>query len=210
MKKRWFTLIELLIVIILLWVLMVSFSRIFQIKNKDVLYWEACTNNIYWDISNFLYSAISSKALFSWSNKTFPEYYNIEFNLTQNSINFSYSTGSTWANPQIQNRLQLTWNMPQNYNCHSNLYNIILSGQQSLLIQIKKWLSEDKTMRSFIINPSSSNYIFTWMIKVLLVYKWSNLYKEVWIFDIDTRNQSIKAKTCITINNQWTCWQRSQ
>jgi len=190
---------------------MLAFRNVFQIRNRDTLYGEACINNLYGDVSNYLYSAITSKALLSWTTKVYPNFYYIWFLTGQNAINFGYYTWTT-SNPALsitRKNLTLTWTVPSNYNCKTSSYNIIISGLYTLL-QINKWLVEDSSLRSMIINPWTSNNPFTWEIKFLLFPIGSTWYKEIGKFEIDTRTQTIKNKTCLTINNTWTCNQRSQ
>ena len=73
---------------------MLAFKNVFQVKNKDSLYGEACINNLYGDVSNYLYSAITSKAIKSGSTTTYPNTYYIEFDSAANAIRLAYATGS--------------------------------------------------------------------------------------------------------------------
>lgn len=77
--KKGYTLVELIIVIVIIGILMIAFRSIFQVGNRDSLYGEACINNLYGDVSNYLYSAITSRAISSGNIKTYPNTYYIEF-----------------------------------------------------------------------------------------------------------------------------------
>jgi prepilin-type N-terminal cleavage/methylation domain-containing protein len=62
-KKKGFSLIELIIVMVVVGILFVALRSSFQVKNKEVFYGQACVESIYGQVNNFLYSAISSKAI---------------------------------------------------------------------------------------------------------------------------------------------------
>lgn len=208
--KKGYTIIELIIVILIVWVLMVAFQNVFQVKNRDSLYWEACVNNLYGDISNFMYAAITSRAITVNSTQIFPDFYYIDLNVDKNSIVLSYWTWekSTLATPIIYNELTLTGSVPANYNCKSPSYYMELSWS-NLSVTINKWLGEDIQLRSFILSWSSN--LFTWEVKFLLKdAQWGTWYKELGRLTVDTRTQNIKSNLCLTINNIWDCDQRSQ
>lgn len=63
MKKKGFSFLEILIVIMIVGILFVTFRSSFQIKNKDILYGQSCIETIYGEINNFLHAAISSKSV---------------------------------------------------------------------------------------------------------------------------------------------------
>jgi len=113
---------------------MLAFKDVFQVRNKDSLYGEACINNLYGDVSNYLYSAITSKAISSGSDKTFPNTYYIEFDTIQNAIRLAYATGSDIITGKY---LSLTGTVPLNYNCKNNAYEMVLTGQ-SIQVKINK------------------------------------------------------------------------
>ncbi|MEI6774956.1 MAG: hypothetical protein WCL18_09665 [bacterium] len=54
-----------LIVIMIVSVLFIAFRSSFQIKNKDVLYGQACIETVYGQVNNFLHAGLSSKSLFT-------------------------------------------------------------------------------------------------------------------------------------------------
>ena len=61
--KKGFSFLEMLIVIMIVGILFVVFRTSFQVKNKDVLYGQACIETIYGEVNNFLHAAISSKSI---------------------------------------------------------------------------------------------------------------------------------------------------
>ncbi len=62
-KRKGFSFLEMLIVMMIVGILFVVFRSAFQVKNKDLLYGEACIETIYGEINNFLHAAVSSKSL---------------------------------------------------------------------------------------------------------------------------------------------------
>jgi len=207
--KKGYTLVELVIVMVIIWVLMLAFRNVFQVKNKDSLYGEACINNLYGDVSNYLYSAITSKAITSGTDKIYPTIYYIDFDTaeTGNAIRLAYSTGGAII---TESYLSLTGTVPSNYNCKTNSYYMMLSGQ-FLQVKINKGLTEDVNLRSMSLSgggimPST----FTSDVKFLLKYPGSTWYKELGRFEVDIRTQSIKSKMCLAINNTWDCNNRNQ
>jgi len=147
---------------------MLAFRNIFQVKNKDALYGESCVNNLYGDVSNYLYSAITSKAISSGTDKIFPSTYYIMFDTTANAIDLAYSTG---GNILTGKYLSLTGTVPSNYNCDTNAYYITLSGS-SLQVKINKGLTEDfATLRSMTLSGGGVTAdTFTSDVKFLLMY----------------------------------------
>jgi prepilin-type N-terminal cleavage/methylation domain-containing protein len=63
--KKGFSFLELLIVMMIISILFVTFKSSFQIKNKDILYGQACIEHVYGEVNNFVYAAISSKSVYS-------------------------------------------------------------------------------------------------------------------------------------------------
>lgn len=207
--KKGYTLVELIIVIVIIGILMIAFRSIFQVGNRDSLYGEACINNLYGDVSNYLYSAITSRAISSGNIKTYPNTYYIEFYplWSGNAIRFAYATGSTIITGSYRS---LTGTVPGTYNCKSKAYNMVLSWK-FLQIKINKGLTEDANLRSMSLSGGGIwASTFTSDIKFLLVYPGSTWYKELGRFEVDIRTQSIKSKLCLTINNTWNCNNRNQ
>jgi len=202
MNKKWFTIIEILIVIILISVLLVSFSWIFQLKSKSTLYWQVCVNNLYGDISNFFFAGITSKAIYSGSQKIFPSIYYIDFDVPNNQIILKYLNNDTINTNRI---LELSWNIWVSYYCLTNSYKIILSWS-STTVKINKWLSQDENLQTLTLSWWASNFLGE--VDFLLCENNNPSCKDIWKFQIDTRIQNIKKKICLVLNDTWSCQER--
>lgn len=204
MKKKWFTLLELIIVIGIILVLIVSFRNVFENTNKDYLYAETCVNKIHWDMNNFIYSAMTSRGLYIWTGVIFPQQYTISIS-PEYKITFSYKNqdNTTWT--YIENDLSSEL-LSQNY-CKTNNYITKLSWNVFDIV-INKASLEDQTLPTFTINNWWE--IFTENTQMYLCYTW-NYCKEIANFITDIRTQTIKKKKCILINKVGeNCLQRDQ
>lgn len=94
-RKKGFTMLEVLIVIMIVGILFVAFRSSFQIKNKDVLYGQACIETLYGQINNFVYAGLSSKVIFSGNVKHFPDQYIATFNPNIQNISLNYQENTT-------------------------------------------------------------------------------------------------------------------
>ena len=209
-KKLWYTMIEMLLVVILVWILWTMFRNSFKPKNKDILYWEACVNSIYADISWFINNALTSKNILSWNERISPEQYYISINPNDNTIKLEYEKANS-GTIYIHKQLNLTGDMPSNYYCQNNSYTMILSGNNTT-VEINKWLKENSEFKSFVINNRNSFYekIF---LKLCPNKSWSidyNECKEIWIYEIDISTQNIKKSTCLNTATWWNCLERTQ
>lgn len=207
-KKKWFTLLELIIVIGIILVLIVTFRNIFWNTNKDYLYAETCINKIHGDMNNFIYSAMTSRGLYistgsvTWT--IYPLQYTISF-VPTNEIHLRYKdqNNNTWT--YIRHFLSSN-ELSQSY-CSMNTYTTKLSGD-SFTITINKASLQDQTLPTFTINNGQE--IFTKTTEMYLCYTGNNC-KEIANFITDIRTQSIQKKKCILINKEGTpCLQRDQ
>ena len=80
MKKKSFTLIEMLIVITIIGILMLVFRNMFQGGNSQVLEAQSCVNNLYGEIKGFVTTADTNKGIYKEGTKIFPSYYFIDIN----------------------------------------------------------------------------------------------------------------------------------
>ena len=104
-------------------ILFVAFRSSFQIKNKDVLYGQACIETLYGEVNNFVHAGLTSKSLFSGVIAIFPDQYTIRFDPSQQLIELGYEEGGSG---HIYKSIELTGNTHISY-CSSNTYMIVLS-----------------------------------------------------------------------------------
>ena len=206
-KKDWYTLIELLLIVIVMWTLTATFRSKFEPGNKDTLYWETCVNNIYWDISSFINNALTSKNILSWVERVSPEKYYININPQKNTIILKYNKPNDNTD-YILKELNLTWEMPLNYYCQNNLYTMILSWNETN-VTINKWMKENSELKGFNINNRNSFYEKIFLKKCPYKNNSNDLdyekCKDLWLYEINVATQNIKRSTCLDINLSWGC-----
>jgi len=206
MPKKAFTLIEIVIVIALIGILMISFKQIFQLKNKDVLYGQTCSNYIYGDLNNFINSAITNKALYSGNTQFFPNYYIISFSTEQNTINLNYQQNNGLTG--TRKSLNLSGDIPSNYQCNKTEGIIKISGDNSI-ITIKKWLQQTENLPSFMLTQNWS-MVFTGTIPIYAC-SINNKCKNISKINIDSRSKSLTNHNCLvfTWENKLECHERN-
>ena len=190
-KKSWFSFLEILIVMMIVGILFVTFRSSFQVKNKDVLYGQACIETLYGQVNNFLHAGLSSKSLFTWTTAIFPDQYIISFKPTSGEIALSYKENGVTT---IYSTISLIGNSNIMY-CSSNSYTIQLTGE-TYELHINKWLKENAALKFFYLSWTTS--ISTWWSTFLqcpIQWTWC---KEMAKFESDTRTISLKKQICLT------------
>lgn len=196
-KKKWFTFLEVLIVMMIVSILFVTLRSSFQIKNKEVFYEQACVESIYGQINNFLYGAISSKSVNSWWTQIFPDVYNIHFDTSNQNISLQYKTT---GNPYYTyNKINISGQNNMQY-CNNNNSTLVLSWD-SYEITINKWLQENNTTKAFYLSGTSitGNNIFRWCDN-----NWEDC-KEIAHFITDTRTITIQKQMCLYFDTTGDC-----
>jgi len=190
--KKWFSFLEVLIVIMIVGILFVAFRSSFQVKNKDVLYGQACVETLYGQVNNFLYAGISSKSLFIWETPVFPDQYIISFDPAHQLIQLKYETeGSGYIYSSI--------NIAENTTtyCSSNSYIIQLTWD-TYQLYINKGLQENSALKSFYLSGAQS--ISTGeSIFLQCDTSWTSC-KTMARIESDTRTISIKKQICLSFS----------
>ena len=171
-------------------ILFVAFRSSFQVKNKDVLYGQACIETLYGQVNNFLHAGLSSKSLFTWTTAIFPDQYIISFKPTQQLIILSYEEQGIL---HIYSNIGLTGNSNVMY-CSSNSYTIQLTGE-TYELHINKWLQENAALQFFYLSGASS--ISTWWSEFLQCDTQWTWCKTMARFESDTRTISLKKQMCL-------------
>ena len=203
MRRTWFTMIEIILVVLIMAVLFVAFRNVFQVKNKDIVYGQTCVENLYGEINNFVKSAIRSQGLNSWGTTVYPDRYVIDILPSQETITLHYIIDNT---SYLYESYELTGNIPNQRYCETNDYSIHLSGADNFLT-INKGLWTDAQLRSFRLSGSQE---FSLTTDILLYNNGSAVGKNIGQFLIDTRTQAIQKKLCLNINTDWTCYERDK
>lgn len=196
-KKKGFTLVEILIVIMIIGILFVAFKSLFQVNNKDILYSQACVENIYGEINNFVQAGLHSKVMYSGDIRIFPDKYVVSFNTYKQEIELLYTQE---ANTHIYKSITWTGNTA-NY-CTNNSYMIMLTWD-NYRIHINKGWEENNNFQTFYLSdiPSISNGWNTF----LMCDRWWTWCQEIARLQSDTRIMSINKYMCLHLDNNGIC-----
>ncbi len=196
--KSWFTLIEMLIVLVLVGILMTAFKTIFQTKDQTTLYAQNCINMVYGELNNFLNSAMTSKWLYTGNQTIYPDFYQIAFKESNNRIDLIYQNKDFSG---IQKTYMFSWWTPKNFNCYNNSYHVAMSGNSTRDITMTKGFSNQWEEIPFQIKHNNQN-ILTWdIIFYACSYDWSHC-QEIGKLSLDTRSKQISKALCIAYT--WT------
>lgn len=195
-----FSFLEMLIVIMIVSILFVSFRSSFQIKNKDILYSQACIETIYGQVNNFLYAGLSSKSLFTWATPIFPEQYIISFMPSSGQrIQLKYTTGED-TTENVYASIEMTGNINNNY-CTTNSYTIQLAWDDYVLY-INKGIQENSTLQSFYLGTgflSTGESVFR---QCNREWTWC---KKIARFESDIRTLQLKKYMCLNFSETGDC-----
>lgn len=199
---KWFTLIEMLLVIVVLWVL-ISMSRyLFVASDNNKYYAETCANNIYSTLKNHQYKALVGKKLNTWSWTLTPQSYNMQIDAENNTIALQYNT---WSSIATYNTINLN-DAHSSRLCKNQSYQVILSGDDfsTLNIAFAKNLSSP-----WITMQKDQDTAYTGTITIIQQETNINTSKEVAQIRIDTRNQNITRHICFIVDKaSGTCTKR--
>lgn len=201
-KRHWFTLVEIVIVLMIIGIMMVAFKSIFKPRNQNTLYAQNCINIIYWEMNNFLNAAMTSKWLYTWNTTVIPDIYSISFNENTSRIDFKYKNKTQSG---IQKTYILSGGVPANYSCSSKQYVVQMTGNNIRNININRWFSNQWDEIPFQIKKNT-NTLLTWNIMFYACTLDLSLCQEIANISIDSRSKTIKKALCIvytwTNNNQ--------
>jgi hypothetical protein len=196
--KKWFSFLEMLIVIMIVSVLFVAFRSSFEIKNKDILYGQACIETVYGQVNNFLHAGLSSKSLFTWATPIFPDQYIISFNPWSGLITLAYKKQGTTS---TYSSIEFTGNNNIMY-CSSNAYTIRLTWETYQLL-INKWLQENESLQFFYLSGTST--VSTGWSIFLQCSNQGTWCKTMARFEADTRTIGLKKQMCLSFSTTGDC-----
>ena len=186
---------------------MLLLKNIFMPQNKDILYAQNCSNILYWEINNYINTAITSKWLWTWWTNVFPKYYIIWFFPNQNKIEFSYE--NQWNETKYKT-INFSWEFAKHIYCQTNSYQITMSGQIQN-IKINKGLQNNNNEPIFQLHTDWIQE-FTGKIEMKLCNLELTNCKLFAKYIIDTRTRHINYAKCMTFTgtNDTACQKRNQ
>ena len=196
--KKGFTLLELLIVVIIIWLLMLSFKNMFSYKDINRLKYDTCNVHINWKLDNFFQDAILQKSIYTGNKWKKVDDYSIIFDIDNQKIDFIFSWSQIWWKVIKTIHLNWTWFDEKN-DCFSPGYHTKLSWE-NLKVEIKPWLQVDNdanwdagiilyTWSSF--ENKAKNWATWWVILYYCEWSWWNCFERNKIV-IDTKVNLIK------------------
>lgn len=192
-KAKWFSMIEMLIVISIILTFMIIFQNFFKPKDMQIYQWQKCVNDIYNFVNTFINAWLTNKWFYSWTDMIYPNAYKTEIRPSENKITNSIDMGMGYIQLQTAN---LSWINTENLCYIDSIYNILITWA-AIDIEITKWISNNQ------FNISDS----TWHTDLFLC-KWNNIWcKHIWQYVIDKRSQSIIRRVCLNFSwnncSQW-------
>jgi Tfp pilus assembly protein FimT len=201
-KKTWFTLIEMLFVIILLGILFLLWQSFFNPRNQDLLYAQTCINWLIGQTRNFVENALLGKAIYLNETFVFPETYIVSINQDTNLITFSVINNETES---VIQTLSLTGNS-YGAKCSSSLYQIIFWGTGITKLTIQQTTTKETNYQL----THDEKTLFTKNIPLQLIYPNSSLPgKNIYQILIDKRIKLLKLIKCLLIDEEGQCQLRS-
>lgn len=202
--KKWFTIFEMLLVVVIMWILMAAFKDFFLNKDKNKIYFDTCVARTYGQISTFLWDAMTQKMVYTGTDNKSPKRYIMDFDDTNQKIDFSYDF-SGWVsrigdsmlfsgikNRDIENKC---WEMPYYTKMESDNMKIKIAPG------LKQWLQAWGEW-SFMVTNNTDGSTITW--EVLFSFcEWplatDCMPKTKLVFD--KRSFNITKKVCL--KNAW-------
>lgn len=180
--KKWFTMIEMLMVIIIVGLLMLALASQFRSDRQNKLKAESCLNMIFGSINSFLFDAMTSKGITVNGQIIIPSSYRVVSNPTAKNIKLDYLSGWVWSN---YHTLWLTWS-EMRPECGSFRYHINLTWSRQELI-----IGSGDT-KAFFLWPNR----FTWSMIFQLI-EWETKRSDMVQFYFDTRVYNFRRIRCL-------------
>ncbi len=217
--KKWFSLIELLLVITIILILFSVSKKLFQTPNKYLIDSEACINRLNGHITQFFYQGVTGKGKTINSNTYEPNTYNIQIQQFTwwTEIGLYISTGTN--NYILDNKIFISNTWSNILWCNTTIYSVIISGQDlqtnndNISILLNKnlnnslWNAGMRICKDYNVwSPATCNQTFSSKIEFLVCKKnpSNNIIdmstcKHTYSSRFDTATQSLKSNRCLNI-----------
>jgi len=207
--KKWFTLMEIVLVLIIIWLISAAIWKMFSFKNTYRFKYDTCYIRTISDIDNFFEKALLQRQVRTWDVYTWVNNYNVIFNTDKQYMALVYSWVWTWklinyVGSWIDNLNQCYYSPYHTYISWNNMKVVI----QWWLSLSQNWNSSKQAMALYTWNNSTPWKIgSTWEI---LFYRcdspWTwDCYEKNKII-VDTKTYLIKNYFCKKLNlNTWKC-----
>jgi len=194
--KKWFTIFEMLLVVVIMWILMAAFKDFFLSKDKNKIYFDTCVARTYWQLNTFLWDAMTQKTVYSGDTYISPELYQIKFDETNQKLNFIYDF--TWGVSWTAKTTLFSWVNSRDLEnkCWEGGY--FTKIKSTLDIKIKPGLQQTakawEDTAAFLIDDDLSTITGEAM---FLFCEWPNNCMERTKIIFDRRTFNIDKKTCL-------------
>ena len=207
--KRWFTLVEMIIVLLIIWLISWALWKMFTYKDVTRAKYGTCYLHIDSNITSFFEYWLLQKQVYSWDKYEKVKNYQVVFNVNTQKVSLIYS----WTD---QKKIYvLSWDFVDNLNdCHGKQYHTLLSWE-NLKVVINPWLNPDQGKQDWIWMT-----LYTWndFIKKLPAWAtwavyfyycpgaWTKWCLERNKIEVDTRTALFKSYFCEDVDiNNWKC-----
>jgi len=142
--KKWFTLIEMVIVVIIIWIVSWSLWKMFTYKNVTRSKYDTCYIHINSNISSFFQYWLLQRQVYSGNKYEKVKNYQILFDVNNQKVSLLYS----WTNQKKE--YILSWDFVDNIDdCHWRQYHTLISWG-NLKVVINPWLTPDQWKQEWI------------------------------------------------------------
>ena len=180
----WFTLVELLMVIIIVWMLMLALSSHLSSDKQNRSLAEACTNTIYGTINWFIFDAFTSKGVTKAWVTWYPDSYNIVADTATQRIDLWYLS---WSTQIPYKTLSLTWATLE-ANCWDKRYNVTMISDRGHLVI--GWDPERQSFFSWSVDVFTGDLIFR-------LDEWETNRRDLIKMSFDTRVFTFRRARCL-------------
>lgn len=222
---KWFSLLELVIILIIIGLLMTAASRLFQMPRQYILESERCVALVDGYVRQFFYHAVSGKSLFISGASISPESYSLVFQSGGGHFQiigwYSPQSGTLTATTTLSPVTASSYPLPGCLGSAHSLriaWSIGTASDVNLRIDIRKNLQQDGLALPMTICESDDDqqcrggYFATGLISYSICQTSSTGCISETLFAtqlFDTRTQTIKSKKCLSLPADGSCRRRS-